>query len=462
MTRCLLIFLFSLSSFANAGSIRIAQWMPWNFVVKSQVPKDIQFSYFRENMVLDLGELKPALTFQLSLAGQMKDIQFQAGGLSARHVLSARINVQRFSIDQILRREVAGNVFNIRIQGECSPFSIEVPGFHSLAQLSFVPLNQSYSPDLDFLHLQTPQWKVETIQCTGIGNLGEEIARQVASALNDPGQFEDMLTVFAGSEIKSTFSTFWTSLLNSSGQELIISGLTRPSAKGFFVLASLPVSQGVEVSLPDFDEQSFPSDSPQLLMSQKGFETLLEERINKMVPRDYNLQQIQGFRDLMSSRFKQYLVWPDLQRFPKNQAFYFSTDPTNSQLILKKDSSGTYTAWLNTNGVLRTIMGGSPIDYILFGLGLKTQLGVSVKEGELSLSTSSEADLNLAWNYGLLYQMLYQPQNRIAVDILKNSIAGFFKNQTVKEPLPAIKVGDRTYKLGNWKQTNDLITMDWQ
>jgi hypothetical protein len=463
MTRCLFFIFLTFSPYAFCGSIKVAQWMPWNFVKHSHISQAVQLSFQNQNFSPRLGEFTPKMSLEGSLHGTMKEIQFFDGGVSVRHDLSVRIKIDRLFIDQIIRREVAGNIFDVRIEAECSPFTIEVPLFNASADLDFESTGDSISPALKDIRvtIADEQWKVEEIECRGIGNLGEEIKNQITNALRNPERFENVLNEWAGSAVKSTFQSLWTSLLNSTEDSLRITSLTKPSSKGFFLLASLPVSKDEIIDHPELSEENLSSEIPQFMISLKGFEALLEEKLKKLMPANYNLQEILGFRDLMSSRFKQYMVWPDLQRFPKNQAFHLSTEINHSRLVMRKENTNFFSVWFNTNGSLKTVIGGSPIDYVLFGMGLKTRLNVRVINGEMIFTTSQDGEVSLAWNFGLLYQMLYRPDNRISVEVLKNSLLSFFKNQTVKESLPVIRIHDRTYKLTNWKQTNDSITMDW-
>jgi hypothetical protein len=152
-------------------------------------------------------------------------------------------------------------------------------------------------------------------------------------------------------------------------------------------------------------------------------------------------------------------VWPDLRRFSSGTPFYFSTIPAQSQLELQ-GSAGNYQTYFNTNAVLQTVMGGSPIDYLQMGLGVQTTLNVQVNQGELLLQTGS-AKLSMAWSFGLLYQMLFKPVNRIATDVMISSMNSMFSNQKSSYKLPAITIENKELKLQNWKQNKDVITMDW-
>lgn len=162
----------------------------------------------------------------------------------------------------------------------------------------------------------------------------------------------------------------------------------------------------------------------------------------------------------MSSRTKQFFVWPDLMRFPKNNPFYFSSLPQQSQLSMVKTGDGVYQTWFNSNAVVSTIMGGAPIDYLQLGIGLETDLKVSVIDGNLHLRTG-RGRITMAWAYGLIYSMIFNPNRRIAHDILMSAMNGMLNDLSAVQELPVIKVDDLELKLQNFKETNNIITMDW-
>jgi hypothetical protein len=67
----------------------------------------------------------------------------------------------------------------------------------------------------------------------------------------------------------------------------------------------------------------------------------------------------------------------------------------------------------------------------------------------------------MAWNFGLLYKMLFNPKQRIAVDILQGALGQFFSNQSMEQELPVLHFENRKLKLQNWSSQNNFITMDW-
>ncbi|MFP5386324.1 MAG: hypothetical protein ACLGHN_09620 [Bacteriovoracia bacterium] len=459
MTRCLFLLLcvsFSLPSFS--GQIEIAQWLPWKFISNNFIPKTLDHSFSQNNLSFEAGEFRPQISFDVNIHSEGKDIIFTEEGIEASHLLTSTIFVRQLTIDQVIVRVVNGNVFRVHITAACTPFAIHVNEMQTEAQLLYKEDGNIWVPQLAAFDLQIPEWELGNIQCSGIGGVGNEIREQLISVLSHPAMFRNLLKEVMADQLNQYFYSSWDSLIASTGNDLVISGMGHPTAKGVTIYAHLQGSKNISLKTPD--ESLLSTEVPQLVFSQEGFETLLKDKINETIPKNHNLQNVRAFSKLMSSRFMQYFVWPDLARFPTRTPFYFSTIPEQSQLILRPASGNSYQAYFNTNASLTTIMGGSIIEYLQLGLGMQTNLNVKVSDGQLRLKTAS-ANLTLAWSYGLLYQMIFRPKGQIATDIMLESMNSLFSNQSASHELPSIKIENKVFRLQNWKQNREIITMDW-
>lgn len=459
MTRCLLLLLcVFISQHAFSGQIEIAQWLPWKFIDRNFIPKTLDLTFSRNDLTFEAGEMRPRISFDVGIEGERRDVVFSDDGISASHVLRSRIFISKLSIDQTIVRVVNGNVFRVHIKAECDPFSIHVNEIQTRAQLQYKEEGNIWVPELSGFDLRIPVWDLENIQCQGIGGVGNEVRTQLVGALSHPAMFRDLLKEVIAEKLSSYFYSSWDSLLASTGSDIEVSGMGHPSARGILIYAHINGSKNISLDNPD--ETLLSDEIPQLIFSEKGFGTLLKDKINDMIPKNYNLQNIRAFSKLMSSRFLQYFVWPDLSRFPSRTPFYFSTLPERSQLILKPASGNNYEASFNTTASLTTMIGSSAIEYLQLGLGMNTSLNVSVSDGQLKLKTAA-AELSLAWSYGLLYQMIFRPKNRIATEVMLESVKSLFGHQSTSYELPGIKIDNKEFKLQNWKQTDEIITMDW-
>lgn len=466
MTRCLHALLFSIVFFpfsTSAGTIEVAQWIPWEFVSKEIYKQQLAIAIQESELQMNFAELTPKLQgVKIDIKGELKNLTFNSSGISSSQAFSADIHVDRIIIDQFIIREFNGNQIRIHLKAECEPLSITIPVLNTSANTEFVQEVSRWQPELTDVGINIPDnsWNVSAVSCSGIGGVGEEIASTLNNALKDPAAFAPMIKTMVSTELRKVFKEGWESLLLATGSDLTVTSMSKPGDGGFLVYADLTIKNNKKVILGKPDESLLSSKTPQLVFSAQGFEALLEDKFMDMAPQKFNLQQVAAFAGLMKSRTKQFFAWPDLRRFPTNTPFLLSTHTHQSQLRLHAKPNGKWQANLNANGVLETVIGGSNIDYINFGIGVATEMTINVADGKLQLA-SGASQLELAWNYGFLYQLIYRPNPRIALDIFKSSLNQFFTNQKVEEILPVLNFQNHEWKLQNWKQQNDIITMDW-
>lgn len=465
MTRChnLLLVCLILSTPAYSGTIEVAQWIPWNFVTKEIISTPIQVRVSEPEFEMQIQELKPvARDLEIAIDGGISHLVFNQNGMSASEALKAEIHMSSLKLNQIIRRVFNGNIIEVHLEAVCTPIHIVINDLRAQTHSTFVNDQSYWRPELTDVEINIPAnaWSVSNFTCSGIGGVGEEIASQIKTALTNPAMFRTLIKDWLAVEIRSGFLTAWNSLLMSTGKDIKVTGMGRPGDQGLVVYGELPIKTSREVRLPNVNAAELSAANPQLIISDLGFEALLEDKFLAMAPQRFNLQKVEGFASLMKSKMKQYFVWPDLRRFNSSTPFNISTNADQSRLSLKAETNNQWTAYLNSNGLIQTVIGGSEIDYINYGMTVSTRMTVSVKDSKITISNGA-SDLQLRWSYGLLYSMLYRPNNRIAVDLLKGALNGFFSNQSVVQDLPVIKLDNQEWKLQNWKQNNNLITMDW-
>lgn len=466
MTRCLNALLVSIALFpftTSAGTIEVAQWIPWEFISREIYKQPLNIAIQESELQMNFSELTPKLQgVKIDIKGELKNLSFSSSGINSSQAFSADIQVDKIIIDQLILREFNGNQIQIHLKAECSPLSISIPVLNTFSDSEFVQESARWQPLITEIGINIPanSWIVSPITCSGIGGVGGEISAALTSALRDPEAFSPMIKTMVSDELKKVFRDGWENLLIATGSDLTVTGMGKPGDTGFLVYAELNIKNNKKVLLDKPDESLLSVKTPQLVFSSRGFEALLEDKFMDMAPQKFNLQEVPAFASLMKSRTKQYFAWPDLRRFPTSTPFLLSTHTTQSQLRLSPKPNGKWQTNLNANGVLETVIGGSPIDYINFGIGVAAEMSIKVTDGKLQM-VSGVSQLELAWNYGFLYQMIYRPNPRIALDIFKSSLNQFFTNQSVEEVLPALNFQNHEWKLQNWKQQNEIITMDW-
>ncbi len=466
MTRCLKALLVSIVFYpftTPAGTIEVAQWIPWEFVTTQIYKEPLSIAIQESELQMNFSELSPRLQgLKIEIKGEINTLIFNSTGISSSQSFSADIHVERIIIDQLIIREFNGNQIQIHLKAECEPMSISIPVLNTSSNSEFIQEASRWQPELTEVGILIPDnsWRVSPISCSGIGGVGEEIASILTKALKNPTSFSPMIKTVISDQLKKTFKESWESLLIATGTDLMVTSMGKPTDAGFLVFAELNIKNNKKIHLPKPKDSLLSVKTPQLIFSVQGFEALLEDKFLNVAPQKFNLQNVPAFAGLMKSRTKKIFAWPDLRRFSSNTPFVLSTYTNQSQLRLSAKENGKWQANLNANGVLQTIIGGSSIDYINFGIGVATEVSIKVVDGKLHMS-SGASQLEFAWNYAFLYQMIYRPNPRIAIDIFKSSLNQFFTNQAVEEKLPVLNFQNHEWKLQNWKQQNEIITMDW-
>ncbi len=447
----------------QAGVLQVGQWMPWSFVKNELIKNSINVNVNEDELSMSLSELTPeARGLQLSIQGNYQELKLNALGISGiSNNLRAEISIQELSINQYLVKNFGGNIIRVLIQAKCTPIKISIPQFSVRVESMFQEVLSSYRPELSQLEILIPQnsWSMNRFECSGIGGLGSEIANTVTQALNNPQTLQKILLGWLKVQIQNQWSATWNSLL-ASNENIQLQSMGLPSDKGVMIYGSIGLKNSKIIALNSINESTLSSTHPQFIISSEGFSALLEDRFTTLAPQKYNLQNVQGFADLMKSKLKQFLVWPDLQRFPSYTPFLLSYIPPQSRFIMRASGLQKWLVKFNTNGVLQTLISQAPIDYMNWGLGLTTEMSCEVKGSVLKLKTG-KTQLEVAWVYGPLYQMIYRPNQRIALSLLKGVMESSFSNQVVTQNLPILKYESREWKLQNWSQNNQLITMDW-
>ena len=462
MTRSLCVpFLCALFSLpTHAGSVEFAQWIPWDFLTAEIKKKELFVQETEPSVRLNLGELKPELkNVELEVAGTLENLQYSGQSISMSAEAGLTLVLGEIKVDQMIVREFGGNVLQVQIKANCGRATISLPAIY-LESLFSLRAENKYLPSLHELNIQIPEgtWAVSAIRCSGLSGIGAEIEMTLNQALKNPAVFSSLIKDWVTPLLDEWIRGQWIAVNSSEGQW---SGLTidPPGDKGFLVRGTIPLSGNDEILLPDDFESNIRSETPRFYLSRAGFQTLIQDRLRSLLPRMYDLRENESFSKLLKSRIVQYLVWPDLRRFNSSTPFVLKNDPDSLLLSLIQDKAG-WKADLSGRGSLTTVIGGSPIDYIVYSMSLALPVKMELRSGDLYFSTG-KASAKLAWSFGYFYQLIYRPENRIPLSLLTNALGGIASDRKEKVSLPQFSTGNRDYMLSNLRTEDQLITMDW-
>lgn len=454
----LLCALFSLP--IHAGSVEFAQWIPWDFVSQELRKSEFILNEKESAMTIVAGELKPRLSqVELDLKGAFSSLNVGINdiSLSGKGFLSLRIG--SLHIDQMVVREFGGNVLQVHIKADCSGTSIEIPLFQ-LQTLFTLKEEKGWLPELSDLHLEIPEgsWKVSPFVCEGLSGIGQEIEIQLSNALKNPAHFSNLIRESIAPFLDQWVSQKWVNLRSSDGQWENLK-LDPPEKNGFLIRGELPLQGSEDVLLPDEIPGDVKGEVPRFFLSREGFEALIQDHLRNLIPVIYDLRDNDGFKKLMKSKVMQFLVWSDLRRFHSSTPFVLKNDPSSLNLSLTKNGPD-WKADVSGRGSLTTVIGGAPIDYLVYSMSVSVPVQMQLKDGQLRFSTGKAA-AKLSWSFGYLYQLLYKPENRLPVNILTSALAGLTGGKSQMVSLPRFSAGKKEYVLSNLNIQDQLITMDW-
>lgn len=468
MTRChtrycaFLVSLFiSLPSYS--GTVEAAQWIPWKVLVDEFRGQIYTVDEVRDEYQLQIGELTAKLSdVSVRASGSNLEVRFNDQGLETSLSLEGSLSLSGIIVDQIITREFNGNIIQVHVKAQCSGLGINIKKMFAEGNFLYKQNSTKWVPEIDLLSLELSpnDWSVTTLTCSGIGGIGEEISKEIQKALKDPNLFSPLLVSLIKQESSKLINKLWEDVITSAGEDLVIKKMHRPDLNGLTIIGDLVIASARVEKAPRLENEKFSDNHPQLILSKKGFEALMEDQYLKISSSRWNLQDIKGFKDLMASRVVQYFVWPDLRRFSSQTPFYLSMIPNESRLILSSSGLNSWQAQVNSNGRIITSIGGSEIEYIYLGISYSTNLSVEIDNGEIILKNSN-AEINMAWSYGLLYQILYKPNQKISTKILKSAVKDALSNRTITSKLPSLTIAEKEWVLQNWQQEENLITMDW-
>jgi hypothetical protein len=456
--------LLSWTTSTFAGSIQVAQWMPWSLVKSEILKTPLKVDVQQAQLTLSWQELNPVIKgVNFHVAGDLDDLTIDSQGISGVSThLAAEISLDQLSIDQYLLRNISGNQIRIHVKADCTPVKVIIPKFTVRAQSLFKPTKTNYHPELSSIALEIApgSWTINPFTCNGVGGVGQEIAALISSQLSNPATLDGFLKSWLRDEIQLAWEAGWNNLIQSTDQRMNILYMDHPQDQGVSIVAEIPITGEKKILLGALEIASLSKTIPQLILSSEGFNALIEDRMLSLAPKNYNIQQISGFASLMKSRLQQTFAWPDLKRFPTDTPFYLSSLPDQTKIVMTPKGNKAWGLQVNGNGNLSTVIGTSPIDYLVWGIALGTDIKCELKDSIIKFTTA-KATVNLAWNFGTVYQMFYKPNSKISVDIIKDAIAASFSNKAAAQELPILHFHNHDWKLQNFTQTNKFITMDW-
>lgn len=459
---------FFLSLFAAktfAGSVDVAQWVPWHFL-ESQVDQiPLGFQGQQESLPINIQGWDLILKgTEVRMQGRGSHLSIDQRGLVGKiDSISVQLKVPELIIDQVITKKVAGNSLQIHIQAQCHPFNVNIPQAGLYFKAPFMKSLNSWEPVLSDLSIQlgSSAWSVSDIVCDGPQGIAQEVASQIHRAISEPQMLQENLKKWLAPRVHSIWNEGWKKLIENHSKSIQGTFIGQPESQGFFIYGSLPLMLQKNVMLPDIHELQHSENFPQLLIADEGFAALAEETLRTQYLKDFDLQKISAFKKLLSSRFIQFFVWPDLMNFSKNAIFNLTTNQKVSSFQLKNKSENFWTLQLQVGGLLRAERDLKVQDYLKWGLGLSGVVQFDVRQGDFTAKLSQQ-NSNLAAQFDEQYRDVYQPSTYIGKIVMEQAQKALFGDGSARFVLPKIQYQNKTFLLNGWESQRNIILMNWQ
>lgn len=449
---------------AMAGSVAVSQWLPWSFLSQELRTIPLNVSAHEEEISLRVREFSPvARDVSFTLQGDAQNLVLDQHGARASSTnLRGTIHIGSLTINQVITRYYSGNRVNIHIAATCSPITISVGQFAASIAGDFVQDGPLWNLNLTELTLSFPngQWDHTTVSCSGVGGLENDINSGLDKSLADPSFLQDYLRAYLAPVIAQAWATKWAALTETIHTQLQNIQIQPPSELGVQIVAELPLKAEDQIGLPAISERTLAQDTPQFLLSVKGFEALIQEKVRELTPKDYDLQKLQGFHDLMQNRLNQLFVWPDLMNFATDAVFNLHPLPQSISTQITSAGGNRYAGVIKALGQVQVDKDRGRVPYLDWNIALKTNLTVTVTAGQLSIQ-SSKPEATVQWSYNADYVRSYRPNPNVNRGLIDDYLKQAFPARTVALALPRLHLRGHDWTLESWEQNGELIRMNW-
>lgn len=419
----------------------------WQFSDQEIVSQDVPVKLKRLSLRIKTHLQKPALGENQSVLE-----------LTSKN-MQAELHMGEVSVDHIVEREVGGIIGRFRVQALCKDVVLTlVPGKGSFLVVVAPSLENSragtevQSVNLSWL---PGSWTSAGIQCEGVQGFADLIKAEINKIANDSARFvepqKDLLKRYVQDYIKDVQVDF------SKPRQLIVA---RPDlsvvmrvdeykdlgTEGALVKGKLEIqflkSQGDEVKVLALDPQSESVKTDQARLRLPG--NFVKEVMKRAYSANSWLHQITsdklpGFSTLMSSRFSQMFVWPELMNFSKAAKFKF--DVYSNKDVEISGSGLKYQMKSTMLSKMYAPKNGNHVPFMNFTIPFTSTVQLKVENGKAQ-ATFVNPIMGLTPQWDSTYVNKYGPSRKFSSGTIRDRIVGSLWGKTVTVAVPAVPISD--------------------
>lgn len=483
----LLIPFFALaesSSTAASPTYEAALVLPWNFVQQSIS------SYTRSNpgpIQFDLGpQTFDVQGTPITISGAHVDVVMSVKPVQAvgaetlwqTEVLKTQISLPGVSITKTVEEIHNGVRVIVTVSAQCSPFIlIQNQGQAQMRwQWSASSSGDSLRADLKSFDLNWPanSWQVSQLICQGPNGFGELVQAELQKQLAQPDAIAALAKTYLQTAVSNQLNQNlgrWRkpTTVSAEGQpvSLVLSGTQTLTSKGLLFSGLLRVG----TKAPSRNDQFVPlqatealyqkvGSQPTLIISKKSVESLVAQK-NLWPQSTVSLNKISAFQDLLSNRFIQFFIWPDLFNYSTTSPFNLISEVQGSpKIVLGTQNNATVQApvssWIVSKRENRS----------WYYLHLKSQVSgnmtYGVSKGTFNV-TLKKSNVKSEVGFGVDYLKAFYPNTFISTSTIQDAVnqASTVEKRSITIPLVQVFDGLKLRAESMSRPSENFFFVNW-
>lgn len=373
--------------------------------------------------------------------------------------LEAEIHMDEVSVDSVVEREVSGVIGRFRIQAHCKDVVLTLnPGQGSFA----MTLAPSLSPSTAGTQLQSVNvswlpgsWTAQGMQCEGAEGFEAIIRDEIHKIANDSARFvepqKDLIKKYVQDYLAGYSFDF------SQARQLIVArpdirismkvdeykdlGATGALIRGHLQIEFLK-TEGTDVkNLILSADETLTNASVAQLRLPKDF---VKEVVGKAYSANSWLHKtssdkLPGFSSVMSSRFAQWFVWPEMMKF--NQYTKFLFDVYSAKDVAIQGEGMTYQVKGDFVSRMQAPRGGNYVPFMNFAIPFSSKVQLTVENGKAQAKFVNPI-MGLTANWERSYLNKFGASTKFKASTIRDKIVGGLWGKTISVNIPNIPLTD--------------------
>jgi hypothetical protein len=325
-----------------------------------------------------------------------------------------QLNVGEIAIHDTIERNVNGIIAIIRVDVSCVGAKVIIADPLSVISAQLVPLVNGPQLEIHFtspvVRLAQPKMQISNFQCRGAQGLDTLIKSRLQEALNNTQSTNDFIAKILSEKnvVADTRLTFdWATprvLFGNAADPTSLQGIIAPNQINVTKNDDWQLLSNLELSLPTtpltapLKFNHWPLD----IKTKTGYVALPEQTPIELTKRYFApgywhhkdlANNSKGFADLLASRFLEFFLWPDLERYPKHQPFPIDVTTTATPEVRWQSATSLF---VKTKFLVQMFTNNAP--YANFDIPFESEIQLSVENDELIFKpTNAKLSVSARW-----------------------------------------------------------------